>query len=110
MEISFAKSRLQKTCESKSALQRKHGEGCAKKLMTRLGELAAAETLEEMRSMPGSCHELDADRKGQLAIELSDGKRLLFEPAQDPVPEKEDGGLDWAAIEAIRITQIVDYH
>jgi toxin HigB-1 len=110
VEITFAKTQVQKTCESRSKLQRKHGEACAKKLMTRLTELAAAATLEEMRAMSGNCHELDGDRDRQLAIELSDGKRLLIEPDEDPVPEKEDGGLDWSAVVAIRIIGIVDYH
>lgn len=63
-----------------------------------------------MRGLPGRCHELDGDRAGELALGLLDGKRLIFEPDADPVPEKEDGGLDWLGVEAIRLLEITNYH
>jgi toxin HigB-1 len=110
VEITFAKKRLQKTCESKSKLQREHGAPCAKKLMTRLSDLAAVETLEEMRGLPGNCHELEGDRDGQLSVEGTDGKRLIFEPSEEPIPAKDDGGLDWSGVESIRILDLIDYH
>lgn len=110
MDITFANQRLQKECESRRALQRTHGQAGARKLMARLADLSAASTLEDARSLPGRCHELDGDRKGQLAVELSGGKRLVFEGAADPPPRKKDGGLDWLAIDAIRVLEIVDYH
>jgi plasmid maintenance system killer protein len=110
MDLSFANRKLQKECEWTSALTRAHGKAGARKLMARLADLAAAASLEEMRQLPGRCHELSGDRKGQLAIDLTGGKRLVFEPAADPPPQKEDGGLDWEAVDAIRIIEIIDYH
>ena len=110
MDLSFANRKLQKECESESALKRAHGKAGARKVMARLMDLAAATSLEEMRRLPGRCHELTGDRKGQLALDLADGKRLVFEPAADPLPEKDDGGLDWAAVDAVRILEISDYH
>lgn len=110
MDISFANRRLQKNCESQKALVRTHGPASARKLMARLADLSAASTLEDVRFLPGRCHELDGDRKDQLAIDLSDGKRLVFEAAADPPPRRKVGGLDWSAIDAIRLLEIVDYH
>jgi proteic killer suppression protein len=110
VEISFASTRLRKTCESKKELQQLHGTACAKKAMARLLDLAAAPALEEFRRLPGRCHELDGDRKGQLALDLADGKRLIFEPANTPVPLKEGGGLDWRQIDAVLVVEIIDYH
>jgi len=36
--------------------------------------------------------------------------RLIFEPADNPPPTKDDGGLDWNEVTAIRIVEIEDYH
>ena len=110
MEISFATQRLQGLCESAKQLQRALGRPCAKKVMTRLKDLAAAPTLEEFRRLPGRCHELAGARRGHLALDLSGGKRLLFRPTQNPAPHKDDGGLDWQQVDAIEVTEIVDYH
>jgi proteic killer suppression protein len=110
MEISFATPRLRATCESESKLQREHGRPCAKKLRARLADLEAASTLAAVRQLPGRCHELDGDRKGQLSIELSGALRLILEPTLNPPPMKDDGGLSWEAVDAVRILEIVDYH
>lgn len=110
MEISFATQRLQRLCESAKQLQRALGRPCARKVMTRLKDLAAAPTLEEFRRLPGRCHELAGGRQGRLALDLAGGKRLLFRPTQNPAPRKQNGGLDWREIDAIEVTEIVDYH
>ena len=110
MDISFANNNLQKLCASDSSLHRKLGTGGAKKAIAHLASLRAAETLEPFRKLPGHCHELDADRAGQLAIELPGGKRLIFRPTTDPPPTKPDGGLDWTAIRAITVLEITNYH
>lgn len=36
--------------------------------------------------------------------------RLVLEPANDPLPRKEDGGLDLARITAVEIVEVIDYH
>ena len=65
-----------------------------------------------MRSLPQSyCHELTADRKGQLAVKLDKGYRMVFEVANDPIPLKTDGGLDWNRVTAVRVLKLAeDYH
>lgn len=83
---------------------------CAKRIAARIADLEAATSLEDFRHLPGGCHELDGDRDGQLALKLPDGKRLVIKPTSDPPPTTEDGGMDWTAIEAIEVIDIVDYH
>lgn len=107
MEISFADDRLQKRCESQKELRRAYGDPCATKVMTRLADLAAAATLQEFRTLPGRCHELAADRKGQFGLDLAGGKRLVIEPTSAPTSPEGD---HWAKIDAICIVDIVDYH
>ena len=64
-----------------------------------------------MRRLPQvRCHELKANRAGQLAVNLDQPYRLIFEPADDPLRRKGDGGLDWAKVTAVTILGVEDYH
>jgi proteic killer suppression protein len=109
VEVMFATTRLQRLFESQKELRRAHGDRCAKKLMTRVSELQAATTLAEFRHLPGRCHELDGDRRGQLALELEGGKRLIFSPNGSDI-HRADGGLDWSLVEAVCVVEVADYH
>ena len=111
MEISFRTKKLARLGNSSKEMQAKLGKRNAEKLKQRLNELAAAETLEDMRHLPGPrCHELTGNLKGKLAVDLVHPHRLLFSPDHDPLPTKEDGGLQWAEVTAICIDGIGDYH
>lgn len=111
MNITFATSKFKKQCNSHALLIRKYGQLRAKRIRIRLDDLRAARTLEDMRPpMPGRCHELKGDRAGQLSLDLDHPYRLIFEPANDPIPRKEDGGLDWTKITAVVIIGVEDTH
>lgn len=110
MDIAFSSNRLQKVCASERKLRRELGEGGARKAAAHLASLRAAPSLEEFRRLPGRCHELGADRAGQLALALPNGKRLIFEPAVNAPPTKADGGLDWTAVRSVCVLEIADYH
>ncbi|HZR93036.1 MAG TPA: hypothetical protein VFA44_11605 [Gaiellaceae bacterium] len=109
VELMFATTRLQRLFESQKELRRAHGDRCAKKLITRVADLRAASTLAEFRHLPGRCHELDGDRRGQLALELEGGKRLILTPSGSDI-HRADGGLDWSLVEAVCVIEVVDYH
>ena len=111
MEISFRTRKLQKMCNSKKDMQKDLGTRNAEQLAQRLAELTAANTLGDMRSIPAArCHELKQDRKGQLAVDLAYPHRLVFVPDHDPVPTKDDGGLDWTRSRRFSVIEILDYH
>jgi proteic killer suppression protein len=110
MNILFKTSKLLKTCTDDRLRQKEQGQVRAKKIKLRLDDMHAASVLEELRYLPGRCHELTGDRKGELAVDLDHPFRLIFRIANDPVPHKEDGGLDWNKVTAIEIQEIVDYH
>lgn len=111
MDILFKTTKLRKLCnESKRAL-REWGSRRAKLVGQRLDELRATEALDNMRFIPNArCHQLHQDREGQLAVDLDHPCRLIFEPAHNPVPVKDDGGLDWTRITAITVLEVTDYH
>lgn len=79
--------------------------------MQRMMELLAAETLADISKLPPArCHELTGNRKGQLSVDLEHPYRLLFIPADDPIPKREEGGLDWAAVIKVKIIEFTDTH
>jgi toxin HigB-1 len=111
MDIAFKKDLLRKCSNDHSYAQRKLGPIRAKKYLLRLQQMREAECLENLRHLPQiDVHELTADRKGQLACNLDHPYRLILEPAHDPIPSKEDGGLDWNQVTAVIVLGIEDYH
>ena len=110
MEISFVDKKLGKACNNQRLLVKTHGSVRARKLQQRLNDLQAADTLAVMRHLPGRCHELTGDRAGQFALDLDHPYRLIFEPDHNPVPRKEDGGIDWTVVTAVCIIAVEDYH
>jgi plasmid maintenance system killer protein len=111
MEIAFASRKLEKLCNSTKEMRAKLGDRNARILEQRLMEIKAADTLEDLAKLPAArCHELTADRKGQLAVNLVHPRRLIFAPDHDPLPTKADGGLDWKRVTRVLILEITDYH
>lgn len=110
MDILFGSSKLQEECNSDKLLRKRHPLQRAKLIRRRLDDLQAASCLQTMRNLAGRCHELREDRKGQLTVDLDGPYRLVFEPADDPLPAKPDGGLDWARVTTIRILDVENTH
>lgn len=108
MIIRFREERLRRLCEEERRAVRELGKQVADKLRARLADLAAAGDVTELPA--GRPHELRGDRKGQYAVTLNKGIRLVFEPTQQPSPESAHGGIDWRAVDDITIVFIGDYH
>ena len=110
MDILFKNSALKKKCTKGKDRIKAYGPNCAKRLGQRLDDLDAAESLEEFRYLPGRCHELHGSRAGTFALDLEHPFRLVFEPTEDPPPQKPDGGIDWSGVTSVRILSVEDYH
>jgi proteic killer suppression protein len=111
MLIFFKTKKLQKICSQRREMQKHLGAGMAKKLQQRLMELNAAETLADISHLPPpGCHELTGNRAGQLSVDLEHPYRLLFVPANVPVPYFEGGGIDRELVTEIEIIAIDDTH
>ena len=86
----------------------------ARKLQQRMMELRAAASLSAISKLPPPrCHVLAGDRKGQFSIDLEHPYRLLFIPADNPLPHVADvgtGGIDWDRVTEIEIIEITDTH
>lgn len=110
MEIYFKTKKLEKLCNDPKKLKKEFGELRAEKIQIRLADLYDADSLEDVRNLPGHYHDLVKDRKGQWACDLDQPYRLIFEPREKPIPTDENGKYIWQAITIINIIEITDYH
>lgn len=108
MEIRFKSKKLRETCEKQAIARKLLGDTNARKLTTRLADLEAATRVTDL--IAGNPHPLSGDRHGQFAMNLAGGWRLVFEPANDPIPRKEDASVDWSQVTVVSIEYIGDYH
>lgn len=108
MEIRFKNEKVRGLCEKRAVAERKLGDRCARKLRSRLDDLEAADKVTDLSA--GNPHPLKGDRAGQFALKLHGGWRLVFVPANDPNPRKDDGSVDWSEVTIICIEYIGDYH
>jgi plasmid maintenance system killer protein len=109
LEVSFDDADLAETCRNERELRKKHGAVRARKIQQRLKALQGAETLGDMKHLPGRCHELHGDLTGVLSLDLDHPYRLLFRPSADH-PAGPGGGLDWTVVTAVTVIGIVDTH
>ena len=108
MKVSFKWGADRKLAEDGAAAVKKLGADCARQLRARLADLHAAQVVGEL--VAGQPHPLKGDRKGEFAVKLSGGQRLVFDPEDDPVPMTGQGHIDWPRVTRVRVTFIGDYH
>ncbi|OON89220.1 hypothetical protein B0D78_05310 [Pyramidobacter sp. C12-8] len=101
MLTTFKSKRLERVCTSDKAAIRAYGVEMAGKLVQRLNEIHAADSVDFLLAHRiGRCHELHGNLEGTLAMDLVQPHRLLF---------TRDGRIQ--GIEAVKITKIEnDYH
>ncbi|MEN2436229.1 killer suppression protein HigA [Weeksellaceae bacterium A-14] len=109
MIITFNK-KLKKIAKDPKVCLKEYGQVRGKKILQRLSDLKTADTLEDVRHLPGKYHELGENRKGQWACHLDGNYRLVFRPHEDPIPTDENGKYIWVEILGVEIIEVVDYH
>lgn len=115
MDILYRSEKLRKLLTSHSELTKKFGAENAKLILVRQTQMRGAEHLFEFSNLTPRprCHALKKRRRdfsGVFAVSLDGGLRLLFEPAEDPLPLNPDGSLIWEQICSVSIIGVEDYH
>lgn len=110
IEISWTDHKLERSCTDVKRGQRTWGADHWKLFQRRLASLHAAATLADLDGVPGRCHQLTADRRGQFAVSLWGAYRLILVPDHHPIPTFGDGGIDLNLVTKISITEVTDYH
>lgn len=108
MKVTFQTDKLRQLCEEQRVATKKLGQPCAKKLAARLADLYAVATVRDLAY--GNPHPLKGNRAGQFSLEVKDGIRLVFVSSNDPIPQNEDGSIDWFKVTEICIVFVGDYH
>ena len=111
MDIIFRNNRLLKMANTQASARASLGKVGGDRFMRRLEEMYSSDTLAILKTLPQArCHALKGNRKGQFAVDLDQPYRLIFEPANDPLPTLPDGGFDLEQITKVLILRIEDYH
>jgi proteic killer suppression protein len=110
MDLSFQDKKMEKLAKDYRKCQKAYGKFRAELFMRRLGDLYDAQTLEDVRNLPGNYHELIGNRKGEWACDLDQPYRLIFQPHEEPIPTDEHGRYVWLEITAVEIVEITNYH
>lgn len=110
MDIFFQSKKLEKIASDPRRCLKELGKTRADLFLRRLRDLYRADTLEDVRYLPGRYHELREERKGQWACDLDQPYRLIFEPHEDPIPTDDSGKYIWIEIKGVEIVEIVNYY
>jgi plasmid maintenance system killer protein len=107
----FKDKKLEKICNKHHVAVKAWGNEHAGLLRKRLDEMRDAENLAVLMKIPQArCHQLKGDLKGTFSVDLRNPYRLIFEPANDPLPGLPNGGIDYMRITIIRILGKEDTH
>jgi proteic killer suppression protein len=83
----------------------------ARAISTGIIVLASAESLAMIPPTPPErLHQLQGQRQNQFAVDLVHPYRMVFEPDHEPIPRKDDGGIDLTKVTAITFINVIDYH
>lgn len=108
--MEWADRKLRKAQSSDRAGQRLLGDERWSALKRRIRTLEAAESMADLHALPGHFHALSANQAGSWAASLSPNWRVVFEPADDPMPMLEAGGVDLTSVRHVRVLRVEDYH
>lgn len=109
MNILYKHEDIKKVCLESREAKRLYDATIVRQLQKRLYQLTAFRSLADVGTL-FHLHELSGNRDGQLAVNLTGKYRLIFEPANQPLPKKKDGGLDRTRVTEITIIEVVNYH
>lgn len=110
MIITFANTKLRKYANDSKLAAQKLGAKRAELFQKRLDDIAAAQSFADLKYLPGGYHQLRTERKDQWACNLDQPFRLIFIPAEDPIPKNESGAQILNEIKEVEIIEINDYH
>jgi toxin HigB-1 len=111
MVIFFKTSKTHKIFRSQKSLIQTYGKNNAEKIINRMSVLGVAENLDQVpKEPPERCHQLTGNRDEQFAVDIDHLRRIIFEVNNEPIPRKEDNGIDLKKVTEIIIYGIEDYH
>ena len=88
-----------------------YGDRRAELIRECLDDLEAVECLADIWALPQHrCHQLKENLRGIFSLDLVHPYRLLFRPADSPLPQFEDGGIDLARVRSVEVLGVENTH
>lgn len=111
MNVDFKTNKLRKQLTNPTETKKAFGVN-AKRITQRMDDINAAVNLQVLCSIPqANCHPLSGNKDGEWAVDISGNHRVLFIITSNPVPLKDDGGIDRILVTDIQIISAQeDYH
>lgn len=107
--MAYDDPKFEKLLADERALRKKYGSDVVKTLARRYTSLKNTANLAELLQLPGRTHQLRGDRAGSFAMDLPNGRRLIFRPTP-PVPTHDDGGIDLKYVTQVTLIEISEHY
>jgi len=111
MKVAFDRRKEEETFNDERLMLRTYGKIPAREIKKSHSALVQAKNVAFLlQNRIRGCHQLTGDLFEMFAINDDQPYRMIFR-AEDPIPRKNDGGIDTSAVEAVSIVELhVDYH
>ena len=111
MDIIFKTAKLEKQCNDYKKACKIWGLQHAYKIIQRLQDLRSFDNLAQVPAQPPfKCHQLTGNNKYKYAITSKEPFRIIFKPANNPLPLLEDGAVDISKVTIVEIWGVENYH
>lgn len=111
MKIYFRTTKLERTLSSEARIYKNYGPQNGKIIMLRMAFLSEAKSLADVpHTKPFRRHLLSGKYKEMFSIDLKHPQRLIIKPGNNPIPRKNDGGIDINKVTEVEIVEVKDTH
>ncbi|MFB6318510.1 type II toxin-antitoxin system RelE/ParE family toxin [Saccharicrinis sp. FJH54] len=110
MIIIFADRNLRKYANDNKLAIKKMGQKRAKLFQRRLEDMSDSESFADLEYLPGRFHQLTHNRQDHWSCDLDHPYRLIFKPAEDPIPKDNAGKQILIEIKSLEIIEVINYH
>jgi proteic killer suppression protein len=101
----FADLRIRELCERQKLAESKIGIQAARRLRARLADIQAARSMADVTAGRPE-HPRGSDR---ISFLLHPPYRLVLEPANEPIPRKKGGDVQWSKVDSVRVIYVGEY-
>jgi toxin HigB-1 len=108
LQLAFESKYLRTICEDEVQAKIEVGETVAKTLKHRLADLRAATSVKDL--VAGKPRLLPAPEANNMAVDLCEGRRLVFSANHVNNPTGREDNLDWSRVTRIKILRIEEGH
>lgn len=111
MNIVFKTNKLENECKSITIATKAYGANNARKLIRRLYDIQAANTLADLSPLPPTrCHRLKEYKKRFLAIDLEQPNRLILLPIDDDGNALDLDKVSLSQISNVKIMEVSKHY